>query len=79
MIWVLLLLGVVGLTWFLVAPRRFQTLENVPAVIDEDLEPHTILETTEDPREVAPIAQASASEVAKKVDPHLGPPEGPPI
>lgn len=60
MIWVILLLGAAGIAWFLLAPRRFQTLENTPAVIDQDLKADPIIETTEDPREVLPMAQKAA-------------------
>lgn len=64
MAWVLLLLGVAGLVWFLVTPRRFQTIENVPSVVDEHLKAHNLLETTEDPREVDPIARAAQHRVS---------------
>lgn len=58
MIWIILLIGAALWAWFLFAPRR--VLENTPAVVDEEFEPHHIIETTEDPREVAPIAQKAA-------------------
>lgn len=51
-----MLLGVVGLAWFMLQPRRLQTLENVPAVVDEKFQAHGMIETTEDPREVTPMA-----------------------
>jgi hypothetical protein len=60
-IWLLLLAVAGGLVWFLVQPRRLQTIENIPAVVDKDLNAHSLVETTEDPREVRPIAQAAAN------------------
>ncbi|HWI54036.1 MAG TPA: hypothetical protein VNT01_18010 [Symbiobacteriaceae bacterium] len=60
MIWVILLLGAAGIAWFLLAPRRLSTLENTPAVIDKRLKADSLIETTEDPREVRPIAQKAA-------------------
>jgi len=59
-IWVILLLGAAGIAWFLLAPRRFQTLENTPAVVNQKLKADSLIETTEDPREVRPIAQKAA-------------------
>lgn len=59
-IWVLLLLTAGALAAWLVWPRRLQTLRNVPAVVDKRFQAHGIVETTEDPREVRPMAQAAA-------------------
>lgn len=61
MIWIILLLGAGLFAWFLLAPRRFQTLENIPTYVDEKLKTHSIVETTEDPQEVRPIVQRAAS------------------
>jgi len=69
MVWILLLLAAGGLVYFLLVPRRFQNVENIPAVVDKNLKAHTIVETTEDPREVRPIAQRAqyiASDVPAK-------------
>lgn len=60
MIWILLVAGVVAIAWFLLTPRRLQTLENVPEVVDETFDGIGIVETTEDPREVTPIARRAA-------------------
>ncbi|HEY3364220.1 MAG TPA: hypothetical protein VGK74_04075 [Symbiobacteriaceae bacterium] len=51
MIWILLLVGVGALAAWLVWPRRLQTLENIPAVVDSKFQAHDIVETTEDPPE----------------------------
>ncbi|HLN60317.1 MAG TPA: hypothetical protein VK464_02110 [Symbiobacteriaceae bacterium] len=64
MIWALLLLAVGGLVWFLLQPRRLQTLENIPEVVDEHFRAHGLVETTEDPREVRPIAEAAQAKVS---------------
>lgn len=61
MIWVILLIGAGLFAWFLLAPRRFQTLESIPDYVDKNLKAHAIIETTEDPREVRPITQAAAN------------------
>lgn len=57
MLWFLLLLGAVGMAWFLFTPRRLQKMENVPQIVDEKFRAHNIVETTEDPHEVDPIAR----------------------
>lgn len=64
--WVLLVLTVAVIVYFLFAPRRIQTIENVPGVVDEKFEIRGVVETTEDPREVAPIAQAAAHRAAAR-------------
>jgi hypothetical protein len=64
MIWVILLLGVIAVVWFLLAPRRLQTIENVPAVVDEKLKATDLVETTEDPREITPMALEAAHRVS---------------
>lgn len=66
MIWVILFLIVAGFVYFLLTPRRFQTLENSGAVVDEKFEAHAITETSEDPREVAPLVQAAAKRAANR-------------
>ncbi len=72
MIWLLLLIGVGLMAWFLFAPRRLQTLENIPAVVDEKFRAHDITETTEDPREVDPIARAAAKKAGDRPAPGHG-------
>jgi hypothetical protein len=63
-IWIILLAGFALVAWFMLAPRRLQTIENVPAVVDEDLHAHGLVETTEDPREVTPIALKAAAKAS---------------
>jgi hypothetical protein len=72
MIWVLLLLTAGLLVWFLLQPRRLQTLENIPAVVDEKFKAHGVIETTEDPREVEPIARAAADAAGDRPVPGHG-------
>lgn len=60
MVWVLMAVGVLALAWFLFAPRRLQTIENVKSVVDQDLHGHNEVETTEDPREWNDIAYPAA-------------------
>ncbi len=60
MIWILALVGVGLFVWWLFAPRRLQTLENIPAVVDKKFDGHDMVETTEDPREWDPIARKAA-------------------
>lgn len=72
LIWVILLVGAVAIGWFLLAPRRFQKLENIPEYVDKDLQAHTIVETTEDPREVRPIVQEAAKRAAAVPPPDYG-------
>lgn len=59
-LWLLLLAGVGLFAWWLLAPRRLQTLENIPAVVDRKFNAHDHVETTEDPREWDPIARKAA-------------------
>ncbi|HYF92635.1 MAG TPA: hypothetical protein VD969_10310 [Symbiobacteriaceae bacterium] len=80
MIWVVLLVVAGGFAWFLLAPRRFQTLENIPAHVDKKLKTKSIIETTEDRREVRPIVQEAASQAGEIADPGQGgssKPQGP--
>lgn len=60
MLWVLLFAGVLGFAWFLFTPRRLQTLENIPAMVDEELHAHDLVETVEDEAEIRPAAQKAA-------------------
>jgi hypothetical protein len=71
-IWLLLVVGVGLIAWFLFAPRRLQTLENTPAVVDENFRADGIVETTEDPREVAPIALEAAKKAGDRPAPGHG-------
>jgi len=64
--WILLLVTIAAIAYFLFAPRRIQTIENVPAVVDENFEIEGVVETTEDPREVAPMAQVAAHRAAAR-------------
>lgn len=64
MIWLLLFVGVLLFAYWLFAPRRLQTLENTPAVVDEKFKAHHLIETTEDPREVRPLAAKAAERVS---------------
>lgn len=73
LIWFILLAGAAVIAWFLLAPRRFSTLsENIPEYVDENLEAHTIVETTEDPREVLPIVQEAQKRAAAVPPPDYG-------
>jgi len=51
MVWLLLFAGVLAFAWFLFAPRRLQTLENIPSVVDGELHAHNLIETVADERE----------------------------
>lgn len=72
MIWILLLLAAAGLAYFLLAPRRLQTIENSPSVIDKEFKAHSLTETTEDPRETRPIATQAAIEAGDRPVPGHG-------
>jgi hypothetical protein len=68
-----LLFALIGLmVWFLVHPRNLQTFDNVPEVVDEDFQAHGIIDTTEDPREVRPIAVKAAKKIADRPAPGHG-------
>lgn len=69
---VLLVATLAALIWFLVHPRRLQTLENTPAVVDEEFTAHPLIETTEDPREVAPLAMKANKTSSDKPVPGHG-------
>lgn len=60
------------MAWFLLQPRRLQTLENVPQVVDEKFRAHGIIETTEDPREVTPMADRANKIISDKPAPGHG-------
>ncbi len=66
MIWILLFLSVMAFAWFLFAPRRLQTLENIPSVVDEDLKAHNLIETVEDEAEVRPMAEEAVRRAGDK-------------
>lgn len=62
-LWVVLFVGVLAFAWFLFTPRRFQTLENIPAVVDEQFNAHDLVETVEEEEEVRPKAERAAQKV----------------
>lgn len=72
MIWFLLLIGAALIAYFLVAPRRLQTLENIPQEVDDNFRAHGTVETTEDPREVRPRAAKLAKEAGDRPAPGHG-------
>ncbi|MFZ5815461.1 MAG: hypothetical protein ACOY93_09205 [Bacillota bacterium] len=60
MLWILLFVAVGGFAWWLFAPRRLQVIENIPALVDEELHAHDLVETVEDEEEVEPAARRLA-------------------
>lgn len=60
MLWILLFVGVLAFAWFLFTPRRLQTLENIPAIVDKKLKAHDLVETVEEEEEIRPAAMRAA-------------------
>jgi hypothetical protein len=64
MLWILLFAGVLFFAWWLFAPRRLQTLENIPAVVDEEFNAHDLVESVAEEEEVRPMAERAAKKVS---------------
>lgn len=64
MLWILLFVGVLTFAYWLFAPRRLQTLENIPAVVDERFDAHDLVETVQEEEEVRPLAERAARKVS---------------